>query len=85
MAGVRDGDEAEIVDQRVEAVELDRQQGLVAERPDDERRHLEAREGALRPGGRARPPRRLAGTTISLARYQFSIAVSAPGADQSAR
>ena len=33
MAGVGDGDEAEVVDQVVQAVELDREQGLVPRAP----------------------------------------------------
>ena len=45
---------------------------------------VEAREGErVQAGAAASSPG--AGTTISLARYQFSIAVSAPGRDQSSR
>ena len=53
---------------------------LSLERPDDERRHRQAagRAPAVQAGAAASSP--TCGTTISLARYQFSIAVSAPGA-----
>ena len=81
MADLREREQLHIVPDLADILERDGEQGVVVEAPDDADGNADFGDVIDPVGVVASSPG--AGTTIRLARYQLSIAVSAPGWPQS--